>query len=68
MNESVIPSWYMEGMFFFALAQKGLLLLACLLIYDWGRKLNRKLLCIESNTRHAASAVASEAENVSGGK
>ena len=32
MNESIIPSWFMEGMFFFALAQTGLLLLACLLI------------------------------------
>jgi hypothetical protein len=28
----------MEGMFFFALAQTGFLLLACLLIYDRGRK------------------------------
>ncbi len=66
MNESIIPSWFMEGMFFFALAQTGLLLLACLLIYDWGRKLNRKLHRIESNTRHAASAPVPETENVLG--
>jgi hypothetical protein len=44
-HESVIPSWYMEGMLFFALAQTGLLLLTCLLIYDWGRKGEPHCLC-----------------------
>jgi hypothetical protein len=66
MNESGIPSWFPVVMVFFALAQTGLLLLACVLIWDWGRKLNRKLHRIESNTRHAASALAPEEEEVSG--
>jgi len=64
MNESVSPNWFMEAMVFLALAQTVLLLLACVLIRDWGGKLNRKLHRIESNTRHAASALTPEEEEV----
>jgi hypothetical protein len=66
MNESIIHTWFMEVMIFFALAQTGLLLLACVLIWDSGGKLNRKLHRIESNTRHAASALAPAEEEVLG--
>ena len=66
MNESVIPSWFMVAVVLFALAQTGLLLLACVLIREWGGNLNRKLHRIDSNTRHAASALAPEGEGVLG--
>jgi hypothetical protein len=66
MNESVIPSWFMVVMIFFALTQTGLLVLACVLIREWGGNLNRKLHRIESNTRHAAGALAREEEEVLG--
>ena len=66
MNESVIPSWFMVAVILFALAQTGLLLLACVLIREWGGNLNRKLHRIDSNTRHAASALAPEDEEVLG--
>ena len=60
MNESVIPDWFMLAMIVLALAQTGLLVLACVLIREWGGTLNRKLHRIESNARHAASALAPE--------
>jgi hypothetical protein len=66
-NEFVIPSWSMEVMIVLMLAQTGLLVLACVLIRQWGGNLNRKLHRIESNTRHAANALAPEKEEVSGG-
>jgi hypothetical protein len=53
-------------MIFFALTQTGLLVLACVLIREWGGNLNRKLHRIESNTRHAAGALAREEEEVLG--
>ena len=66
MNESVIPSWFMVAVILFALAQTVLLSLACVLIREWGGNLNRKLHRIDSNTRHAASALAPENEEVLG--
>ncbi len=51
-----------------ALAQTGLLLLVCVLLWEWGAKLNRKLHRIESNTRHAASGAAPEDESKGQGK
>jgi hypothetical protein len=60
MNESVIPSWFMAVMIFIALAQTALLVVACVLIREWGGNLNRKLHRIESDTRHAASALEPE--------
>jgi hypothetical protein len=57
MSESAIPSWFLEAMIFLALAQTVLLVVACLLLRDWGSKLNRKLHRIESNTRHTSQAV-----------
>lgn len=66
MNESAIPSWFMTVVILFALVQTGLLMLACVLIRDWGSTLNRKLHRIESNTRHAAGALAPEREEVLG--
>jgi hypothetical protein len=51
MNESVIPNWFMEAMIVLALAQTGLLLVACLLIRESAGNLNRKLHRIESHTR-----------------
>jgi hypothetical protein len=68
MNESGIPDWFMSAMIVFALAQTGLLLLACVLIREWAGNLNRKLHRIESNTRHAASALAPEEDEVLGEK
>jgi len=68
MNESVIPSWFMVVTILFALTQTGLLVLACVLIREWGGNLNRKLHRIESNTRHAASALAPEEDEVLGEK
>jgi hypothetical protein len=64
MNESVIPSWFMMVVILLALAQTVLLALACVLIREWGGNLNRKLHRIESNTRHAASALAPGQEEV----
>jgi hypothetical protein len=66
MNESVIPSSFMIVVILIALAQTALLMLACMLIREWGGNLNRKLHRIESNTRHAASALAPEQEEVLG--
>jgi hypothetical protein len=66
MNESVVPSWFMMVVILLALAQTGLLVLVCILIREWGGNLNRKLHRIESNTRHAASALAPEQEEVLG--
>ena len=68
MNESVIPSWFMVVMILFAVAQTALLFLAYVFIRVWGSKLNRKLHRIESNTRHAASALAPEEDEVLGEK
>ena len=66
MNESVVPSWFMMAVILIGLAQMGLLALACVLIREWGGNLNRKLHRIESSTRHAASALAPEQEEVLG--
>jgi hypothetical protein len=68
MNDSVIPSWFMVAMILFAVAQTALLFLAYVFIRVWGSKLNRKLHRIESNTRHAASALAPEEDEVLGEK
>ena len=64
MNKYVIPSWFMMAVILIGLAQAGLLALACELIRDSGGNLNRKLHRIESNTRHAANALAPETEDV----
>ena len=64
MNDSVITSWFMVSMILFAVAQTALLFLAYVFIRVWGSKLNRKLHRIESNTRHAASALAPEEDEV----
>ena len=68
MNDSVIPSWFMVAMILFSVAQTALLSLAYVFIRVWGSKLNRKLHRIESNTRHAASALAPEEDEVLGEK
>lgn len=62
MNEYVVPNWFMQAMVFFALAQTILLFVACKLIRVWAGTLNRKLHRIESNTRHAAIALAPAAQ------
>ncbi len=66
MNDPGIPGWFMVVMLILALAQTGLLVLACVLIRNWAGTLNRKLHRIESNTRHVASVLAPEDEGASG--
>ena len=64
MSESDFPRWFPDLIILFAAAQTVLLLFACVLIWDWGSKLNRKLHRIESNTRHVVRTLAPEEEEM----